>query len=130
MKAPESTDIVVVNELEKVGVEKGETGMLTTHTHFSSQLNSTNFHLFIPYLLFAISAVLSLLTLVFHPRLHSRASSVLCLYNLFSDLEHLVSGLLFLCLATTLFSFPSALYKIITIFFCTSNKKVKPDKQK
>lgn len=50
-------------------------------------------------------------------------------YKLFSTLKHLVSGLLFLSLATAHFSFLSALHKIITILFCISNKKVKPDKQ-
>lgn len=117
------------DELVKVGLEKGEMGMLTIHTHFSSQLISTNFHLFIPHLLFTMSAVLSLPTLVFCPQLHSCSSSVLCLYNFFLALEHLVSGLFFLSLATAHFSFPSALYQIITIFSCMSNKKVKPDKQ-
>lgn len=51
MKVPESTDISVVGELEKAGLERfRETGMLTIHTHFSSQLISTIFHLFIPHL--------------------------------------------------------------------------------
>lgn len=36
MKIPESTDINVVDELEKVGLETfRETGMLTIHAHFS-----------------------------------------------------------------------------------------------
>lgn len=130
MKVPESTDISVVGELEKVGLKRfRETGMLTIHTHFSSQLISTIFHLFIPRLLFTISTALSLPTLVFCAQLHSCAPSVPHPYKLFSALKHLVSGLLFLSLPTAHFSFPSALYEIITILFCISNKEVKPDKQ-
>lgn len=119
MKVPKSTDISVVDELEKVGLERfRETGILTTHTHFSSRLISTVFHLFIPHLLFTISAVLSLPTLVFCLQLHS---CVLHIYNWFSP--HLVSGLLFPLLATAHLSFLSAVYKIFQCFQVHLTKK-------